>query len=125
MAKIYLDANIVFDLIVRKPVIGKSLIDHQLFCSPLSIHILFYGTNLKVPTPKVNRVIKKFHLVNLTKKIIDKALTNPTPDLEDNIQLHSAVEADCDYFLTNDKKLLRLGYFGKTRILNSLAKPVL
>lgn len=120
MAKVYLDANIIFDLIIRKPVIGESLVNHQLFCSPLSIHILFYGTNLKVPAPEVNKVIKKIHLVNLTKQIIDKALISPTPDLEDNIQLHSASVVNCHIFLTNDKRLLKIGYFGKTKIVNTL-----
>jgi len=64
--------------------------------------------------------LKTLHLISLTDKIIDKALLGPTKDLEDNIQLHSAVEADCDIFLTNDKALLKMGYFGKTKIVDHL-----
>ena len=54
----------------------------------------------------------------LTEYILDKALQGPTKDLEDNIQLHSAAEADCDFFITRDRQLLALGYFGKTKITN-------
>lgn len=35
-------------------------------------------------------------------------------------QLHSAAEAECDYFLTSDKKLLAMKFFGKTRIVSTL-----
>lgn len=47
-----------------------------------------------------------------------KALEGPTVDFEDNTQLHSAAEAECDYFLTNDEKLLKMKFFGKTRLTN-------
>jgi len=43
-------------------------------------------------------------------------MTGPTDDFEDNVQLHSAVMGDCDYFLTMDKKLIKMKYFGKMRI---------
>jgi len=51
----------------------------------------------------------------LTDKILDLALEGPVDDLEDNIQLHSASEAECDVFLTNDKRLLGIKFFGKTK----------
>ena len=54
----------------------------------------------------------------LTDKILDLALEGPVDDLEDNIQLHSASEAECDVFLTNDKKLLKMKFFGKMRIVS-------
>lgn len=53
---------------------------------------------------------------------IDAVHRDPTSDLEDNIQLHSAAEADCDYFLTSDKKLLAMIYFGKTKIVSTLQR---
>ncbi len=120
MAKVYLDANIIFDLVIRKPSLGKSLINHQLFYSLLSAHILFYSFHIEVPSIDINKVLKKFQGVNLTKQIVDKALLGPTTDLEDNIQLHSATEADCEIFLTNDKKLLKMKFFGKTKISDHL-----
>ena len=68
---------------------------------------------------------RKFETVKLNWNILEKALGGPTPDLEDNIQLHSCAEADCDYFLTNDKNILKMKFFGKARILSSLLVPVL
>lgn len=41
-------------------------------------------------------------------------------DLEDNIQLNSAIKADCNFFLTFDKKLLKMKFFGKMKIVSSL-----
>lgn len=61
----------------------------------------------------MNQLQEQFGIVPLTEHILNKALEGPTNDLEDNIQLHSAAEAQCDIFLTNDKKLLNLKYFGK------------
>lgn len=119
MANIYLDANAIVDLIIRKPLLSESLVDHTLYHSPLTIHILFYSYHIKVPSPKINKSFKKIHIVNLTRVILDKALLGPTDDLEDNIQLHSAAGANCDIFLTNDKKLLKMKFFGKIKIVSS------
>jgi predicted nucleic acid-binding protein len=116
MANIYLDTNKVIDLIIRKPELGISLSDHHIYYSPLSAHILFYAARIKVPSADINSELNKILCVSLDSKIIKRALLGPTNDLEDNIQLHSAAEADCDIFLTNDKALLKLGYFGKTKI---------
>lgn len=120
MANIFLDTNKVIDLIIRKPEIGLTFLDHHLFYSPLSAHILFYAEKLKVPATKANKALSKLGCVTLESKIIKRALLGPTNDLEDNIQLHSATEADCDLFLTHDKKLLKMGYFGKTKIVSTI-----
>ncbi len=50
----------------------------------------------------------------------ERALQGPTTDVEDNIQLHSSVEAGCDLFLTHDEALLNLTFFGKMRIASRL-----
>lgn len=120
MARVYLDANAVFDLVVRKPSSGDSLVHNSLYYSPLTAHILFYSHHIKIPSPGVNKALKKIHVVNLTRSILNKALLEPTSDLEDNIQLHSAAEAECDFFLTNDKKLLKMKFFGKVKIQSHL-----
>ncbi|OGH22078.1 MAG: hypothetical protein A3F31_00025 [Candidatus Levybacteria bacterium RIFCSPHIGHO2_12_FULL_38_12] len=62
-----------------------------------------------------------FNLIDLRQDILRRALENPTDDLEDNIQLHSTAEAACDFFLTLDRKLLKLKFFGKTRLVSSLS----
>lgn len=68
----------------------------------------------------MNSFISDFNIIDLDKDILDKALESPTKDLEDNIQLHSAAEAECDYFLTEDKGLLKMKFFGKTKIVKNL-----
>jgi len=120
MAKVFLDTNKVIDLAQRKPEIRNELDGYQVYLSPLSIHILCYANKTKVLDGKISQFKKEFQIIDLTDEILEMSLNGPTNDLEDNIQLHSAAKADCDYFLTNDKKLLKTGYFGKTKICSSL-----
>lgn len=123
MANIYLDTNRVLDIAFRNPTTRDTLDGHTVFLSPLSIHILCYAEKKAVPDEGISSFVGEFIIVDLTDTILKKALDGPTTDLEDNIQLHSAAEAECDYFLTNDKKILAMTYFGKTKMVSTLAKP--
>lgn len=121
MAKVFLDANIVIDLIEeRKDINWKQLENHNLFITPLSIHILTYLYKYQIPEKKLLDLQEQIALVPLDKLIFDKALLGPTKDFEDNVQLHSAADAECDLFLTEDKKLLTLKFFGKTQIATTI-----
>lgn len=120
MARIFLDTNFYIDITKRAKDKWKSLNGNLLFISPLSTHILFYARKLKVPDQEIDKLQGQFGIVPLTKYILDKALTGPTKDLEDSVQLHSAAEAECDIFLTEDKKILDMKFFGKTQITSSL-----
>ncbi len=121
MAKVFLDANYFIGLANRAIEIDtESLGGQKAFVSILSCHILFYVNKIKVPDKEVSSFIKDFNIVELGQETLDNALNGPTDDLEDNLQLHSAAEADCDVFLTSDKKLLGMKFFGKTRILTEL-----
>ncbi len=121
MARIFLDANYLVGLANRAPEVDTEILDeHKGFISALSCHILFYINKIAVPDEKMNSFISDFNLVNLSQDILDKALQNPTADLEDNIQLHSAAEANCDFFLTFDQKLLKLKFFGKMELKSTL-----
>ena len=120
MARVFLDVNLYIDLTKRAKEKWESLDNELLFISAVSTHILFYVRKLKVPDKEIDQVQQRFGIVPLTKELLEKALTGPTSDMEDNIQLHSAIEAECDYFLTEDKNLLKFRIFGKTRIVASL-----
>lgn len=122
MATVFLDTNILIDAIHRAPEkqILETLEGSIIYISPLSFHIYCYTFKIKIPSKKLALQKAKFHLVDLSENILDKALISPTTDLEDNIQLHSAAEADCDIFLTNDQKLLKMKFFGKVQILNDV-----
>ncbi len=118
MARIYLDANYFIDAVERQPKkeILKSLLGHINIVSPLSIAIYCYLYKLKIPNKHLSAQLGEFQLVDLSQTICDKALLGPTKDYEDNVQLHSAAEARCDLFLTKDKGLLKMKFFGKTKI---------
>ena len=121
MAKVFLDANYFIGLVNRAPEPdARDLDELKGFISILSCHILFYVNKISVPDTKMNSFINDFNLIPLTQDILDKALEGPTTDLEDNIQLHSAAEGECDFFLTEDRKLLDLKFFGKTQIVDSV-----
>jgi predicted nucleic acid-binding protein len=121
MANLFLDTNIVIDLLERQPKFDQDKLEkHEVFISPLSLPILAYLHKYKVPNPKLDQALEQFHLVSLDTAIMAKASQGPTTDLEDNIQLHSARQAKCHYFLTTDKALLKLARFGKIKITNTL-----
>lgn len=126
MAKVFLDANYFIGLVNRTPKTNvEALNKHSAYISCLSCHILFYVNKIKVPDEKTNSFINDFIVVNLTESILKKALGGPTPDLEDNIQLHSAAASDCNVFLTSDAKLLQMKFFGKSELISSLSpRPI-
>lgn len=123
MAKVFLDANYFIGLANRTPETEVDILDGQQgYISALSCHILCYVNKIKLPNRKIQTFTEEFIVVHLTNALIEKAFDGPTPDLEDNIQLHSAAEAECDYFLTSDKKLLAMTYFGKTKMVSTLPR---
>lgn len=122
MAKVFLDTNIFIDAIHRAPEkqILETLEGYVICVSTLSFHIYCYAFKIKIPNKQVTLQKEKFTIVDLSRNILDKALIGPTRDLEDNIQLHSASQADCDIFLTIDAKLINSKFFGKVQILPNL-----
>ena len=121
MAKIFLDTNAFIDIVEKR---DRELLDqlssNQLFLAAYSIPVWFYVYKHSVPNPNTEKLFKTFNVVDTTSDIISRSLVGPTKDLEDNIQLHSASDSGCEVFLTKDKDLLKLGYFGKVRVCESL-----
>ena len=121
MALVFLDANILFDIFEeRRDVNLRELTKNHLFCSPLSIHIYNYLYKRKMPEEKIIKILERLEVefVPMSGDIVFQALKGPTKDFEDNVQLYSAVECECDYFLTNDKPLWDgMKFFGKVKIV--------
>lgn len=118
MAKVFADTNCFIALAHRAPEIESYYFDrHESYISVLSTHIYFYVDKKKVPSPADTAFIESFNLVTLDANITRKALIGPTDDLEDNIQLHCATAAETDFFVTFDKKLLKMRFFGKMQIV--------
>jgi predicted nucleic acid-binding protein len=120
MANIFLDTNYIFDIFERNVLKRSILAEHRVFISPLSYHIYVYTAKKKVPDSFLIDSLQDLTMVDLTSDILLKALHQPTSDLEDNIQLHSASSARCDYFLTSDKQLLKIKYFGQVEIVDKI-----
>jgi len=120
MEKIFLDVNVFIDIAYRKPLRRISLEKKDVYIFPISVHILCYLNKIKVPNQALQDFLEEYNIITLTQKILDSALKGPTDDFEDNVQLHSAAQADCDLFLTEDKKLLKLAYFGKVAIVSKV-----
>lgn len=121
MAAIFLDVNSLIELLkLRPPSAHFNPKDHHFFASPLSFHIIAYTFKLKMSDSSLRKLANQIELIPITASITSKAMTGPTNDLDDNIQLHSASIANCDQFLTNDKNLLKLGYFGQTQIIKAI-----
>ena len=121
MARVFLDTNTFVDLYVpRSGQVITKLVKHRVFISSLSIHILLCVLKQKVPLENLNELLERMTIINFTEKIVRRGLRGPTRDFEDNVQLHSATEADANFFLTSDKRLLRLKFFGETEVVSSL-----
>ncbi len=117
MIRVFLDANILIDLVEKRgQITSRDLSTYQVYISPLTVYVLMYVTKRKIPYPKLEKISNQFIQVAFDKVIVMKALQGPTVDFEDNVQLQSAAEAECDLFLTNDQKLLDLKFFGKAQI---------
>lgn len=123
MARVFLDTNYFIDAVERRPEkeILPSLKTHTSFISPLSIAIYCYLFKIKMPNINLTVPLREFQVVEVSQGIVRKSLEGPTADFEDNIQLHSAVEADCDIFLTGDAKLLNMKFFGKARVVSEIS----
>jgi hypothetical protein len=120
MAGIFLDANIVIDVIQkRRQSAAYSLFEgFKPYISPLSFHIYAYANKLFMPQTVLSKHLRNYILVPLNQEILTEALKGPTGDLEGNIQLHSAAAAQCVYFYTRDKKLIWLKHFSDFDILS-------
>ena len=122
MANIFLDTNVLVDALGRgseQKVLVK-LENHDVYVSPLSFHIYCYLFKIKIPNKRIFEQKDEFNLVPFSDDIVRLALDGPTADFEDNVQLHSAAFSEADIFLTEDKDLLKMKFFGRMRVSRDL-----
>lgn len=111
--KIFLDANIIIDLITNRnkdsndlKAFINSTPKETLYISALTIHIVFYVLKIKYTDQNYKAIamlLNDFNIVAVDEIIINKALTFMKNDLEDAIQFFSASRS-CDIVLTRDQK---------------------
>jgi len=114
MKKVYLDTNILIDILLDRDLehisinkITPFLKQSQVYMSTLSVHITYYILKIKPNTSMHRRsmaLINRINLVPLSQEIINQSLKNFSIDFEDTLQYYSALDQNCDYILTRDKK---------------------
>ncbi len=117
MDKLFLDTNIVLDLLgEREPFyaaaaqiatladIGKV----KLVVSALTYPTLFYILSKYEAHEVIKDKIRKLKIIaltsDLTDKIIEKGLMSEFSDFEDALQYHSALNMNCNIFITRNEK---------------------
>ena len=116
MKSIFLDTNIVLDLLAhRMPFYTEaaklfSLADKKkvkLYISALCLADINYILSKQIPEMEVRKILRKFKvLVNvlpLDDKITDLALNSEFRDFEDAIQYYTAIENDQDLIITRNQ----------------------
>jgi predicted nucleic acid-binding protein len=114
MKKVYLDTNILIDILLDRDLehisinkITPFLKQSQVYMSTLSVHITYYILKIKPNTSMHRRsmaLINRINLVPLSQEIINQSLNNFSIDFEDTLEYYSALDQNCDYILTRDKK---------------------
>ena len=117
MDKLFLDTNIVIDLLgEREPFYNSAakiatLADKtkaKLFVSALTYSTVFYLLSKFEGTEEVKDKLRKFKVIaetsDLTDKIINKGLSSKFTDFEDALQYHCAIKMDCNILITRNEK---------------------
>lgn len=118
MRKLFIDTNIVLDLLAKREPFYESsaklfsLADRnviQLSVSSLTFANTNYVLSKLKSTSEAKEILRKFkllvHIVSLSEKIVDLALNNSAfKDFEDGLQYYSAIESNQDIIITRNQK---------------------
>lgn len=117
MKKIFLDTNVILDLLAeRNPFydsIAKiaTLADQKkvsLIVSPLSFTTVDYVLNKFEPRESVLNKLRKFKIIceicEVNEETIEKGLNSSFKDFEDAVQYYTAVQSDCTVIITRNGK---------------------
>jgi predicted nucleic acid-binding protein len=130
--KLFLDTNILVDFLDKArishldavAIFSNSIVGNtQLYCSESVITTVDYLLH-KILTPQLlHKVMVELVAVVIilpcTNEIVETALKNNSGDLEDAILYQIALEGKMDYFVTNDKKALKMLKKGSLEVLSS------
>jgi predicted nucleic acid-binding protein len=114
MKKIFLDTNILIDIVAERKEITTNLKEllvqfqhSQFFLSTLSVPIIYYVFKIKKGSKfdqKIQDFVNIINLISLDGSFIELAFDNYTSDFEDTLQYYSALSENCNYILTRDIK---------------------
>ena len=114
--KIFIDANVIIDLVNADNDLNKSVSllfsriinkKETLFCSPTTFAITYYfvGKKIKNNTYLNKKILKLFSLFTFTREdnvVMAKVRTSSFINLEDALQYYSALDADVDCIITKN-----------------------
>jgi len=117
MQRIFLDTNIVIDLLGEKEPFYESiakimtLADNKkikVFTSPITIattyYILIKFDGSKVALEKIRKFKLLCDISIMNSEVIDKAISSDFKDFEDAMQYFSAIATNCELIITRNEK---------------------
>jgi predicted nucleic acid-binding protein len=117
MSRIFLDTNVILDLLgERVPFFDSiakvaTLADQKkltLIVSPLSFTTIDYVLNKYETSESVLNKLRKFKIIcelcEVNEETIDKALNSSFKDFEDAVQYFSALQSNCSMIITRNGK---------------------
>lgn len=117
MDKVFVDTNVVLDLLSKREEFYReaqdlfTLSDHKeisLYVSSLTIANAHYLISKNHKLDNARKILMKFkvlvEVLPLDDKVIELALVSDIKDFEDAIQYHTALENDIDIIVTRNKK---------------------
>ncbi len=117
MEKIFVDTNVVLDLLSKREEFYReaqdlfTLSDHKeinLYVSSLTIANAHYLISKNHKLDDARKILIKFkvlvEVLPLDDKVLELALVSDFKDFEDAIQYHTALENDIDIIVTRNKK---------------------
>lgn len=137
MKKLFLDTNIFIDILTkRKPNLLTneqliSLVDnYNIYISALTVHITYYVTKIKPKSSeheKMKRLLRYTSILPLDNNIVGLSTSNFCVDFEDTLQYFSALEGNCDYILTRNKRdfdKIKKTYESNIKIVSSFKEVI-
>jgi len=115
--KIFLDANILLDFILKREEYDKARDIIQIirdgnaegFVTPSIVHILGYWLTKAYDSEKAKELIllllEEIKVIDIPHEITILALASKIDDIEDALQYYSAIHHNLDFFISRDKKL--------------------
>ncbi|MBA3828102.1 MAG: type II toxin-antitoxin system VapC family toxin [Taibaiella sp.] len=119
MVKLFLDANVLLDFLLQREGYNnaKSLVENILggayaaYTTSSVIHIVAYWLEKYYSRDETKRLLLSLlqfiTIIDTTHTQIVKAVQSDMEDVEDAILYYTAIANGMDYFITNDKELIR------------------
>jgi len=129
MSRLFIDANVLVAVLNKEyPLFSYasrllSLADKPdmvLYTSPVCLSIAFYfaekKSGHKLAREKIRMLVKKIQVCRLDHEMVSKSLQDARiHDFEDGLEYYAAVEAGCDFIITENQEDF---YFSKIEVCN-------